>query len=89
MRIGEYLSEQSRRLARSSRHIKDAGVFDFNYIPAEPLMREEAKPIIDACLRYLQTGIPNHLFIFGSRGSGKTLMVKYIRGGPVRQLPSA
>jgi cell division control protein 6 len=42
-------------------------------------MREEAKPIIDACLRYLKTGIANHLFIFGSRGCGKTMVVKYIQ----------
>jgi ABC-type uncharacterized transport system fused permease/ATPase subunit len=41
-------------------------------------MREEAKPIIDACLRFHTTGIPNHLFVFGSSGSGKTLMVRHI-----------
>jgi cell division control protein 6 len=29
-------------------------------------------------LRYLKTGIPNHLLIVGSRGSGKTLLVRYL-----------
>lgn len=78
MKITDYLTHQAQSLDHASQRIKDFRVFDFNYIPAEPLMREEAKPIIDGCLRYLKTGIANHLFIFGSRGCGKTLMVKYI-----------
>jgi len=78
MKITDYLAHQAQSLDHASQRIKDFRVFDFNYIPDEPLMREEAKPIVDACLRYLKTGIANHLFVFGSRGSGKTLMVKYI-----------
>jgi cell division control protein 6 len=78
MKITDYLKQQADHIDRSMSLIKDFHVFDFNYIPDEPLMREEAKPIINASLRYLRTGIPNHLFIFGSRGCGKTLMVKYI-----------
>ena len=77
MQIREYLSQRAQHLAKTSRRIKDFRVFDFNYIPEQPLMRDEAKPLIDALLRYTATGIPNHLLIFGSRGSGKTLMVKY------------
>lgn len=79
MRITDYLDQQSRTLDESSRRIRDFRVFDFNHIPEEPLMREEAKSVIDAYLRYLKTGIANHLFVFGSRGSGKTLMIKYIQ----------
>jgi len=41
-------------------------------------MREEAKRLIDALLRYKTTTIANHILIFGSRGCGKTLMVKYV-----------
>ncbi len=78
MKLTDYLHEQARHIEQHTRRIKDFRVFDFNYIPDEPLMREEAMPIIDASLRYLKTGIPNHLFIFGSRGCGKTLMVRYI-----------
>ena len=78
MNIQEYLAQKSESLASVSRRIKDFEVFDFNYIPAQPLMREKAKPLIDALLRYEATGIPNHLLIVGSRGSGKTLMIKYI-----------
>lgn len=78
MTIREYLDKRSSELDRQREKIRDFRVFDFNYMPDEPLMRREAGPIIDACLRYLHTQIPNHLFIFGSRGCGKTLMVRYI-----------
>lgn len=78
MRIGEYVARQTKNLAASKQRIKDFRVFDFNYIPDEPLMRREAEPLIDACLRYLATGIGNHLFLFGSRGSGKTLIAQYV-----------
>lgn len=79
MKITDYLDRQARLLKTSSARIRDFQVFDFNWIPDEPLMREEAKPIIDGCLRYLRTGIANHLFVFGSRGCGKTLMVRYLQ----------
>ncbi|MFW6106950.1 MAG: Cdc6/Cdc18 family protein, partial [bacterium] len=65
-------------LHRTGRDIKQLRVFDFNYIPERPLMRPEVKPVTDALLRYAATGIPNHLLLFGSRGCGKTLMVKYL-----------
>ena len=78
MQIKDYLSIRARELAKTSKRIKDFQVFDFNYIPNQPFMRQEAKPLIDAILRYATTGIANHLLVFGSRGCGKTLMVKYV-----------
>jgi len=78
MQIKDYLDQQAAHLAKAKQRIKDFRVFDFNYIPEQPLMREEAKPVIDGLARYVTTGIPNHLLIFGSRGSGKTLTVKYV-----------
>lgn len=78
MEIEEYLKQKERRLERTSERISDFRVFDFDYMPERPLMREEVKPLADAILRYLKTGIPNHLLVIGSRGSGKTLLVRYI-----------
>lgn len=78
MDIREYVTQKEGELDKSTRRIRDFQVFDFNYIPAKPLMRDEVKPMADALLRYQKTGIPNHLLIFGSRGSGKTLTVKYL-----------
>ena len=45
MDIQEYLSAKQKSLEAGSHRIVQFKVFDFNYIPAEPLMREEAKPI--------------------------------------------
>jgi Cdc6-like AAA superfamily ATPase len=78
MTLHDYLDRQARRLSRSRARVCDFKVFDFNHLPAEPVMRAEAKPIVDACVRFLHTGIANHLFIFGGRGCGKTLMVRHI-----------
>lgn len=78
MDIEEYLAQKEKRLDKGVRRIRDHRVFDFNFIPEKPLMRDEVKPIADALLRYQKTGIPNNLLIVGSRGSGKTLIVKYL-----------
>jgi cell division control protein 6 len=78
MDIEQYLRNKQQHLTKSSKRIRDIGVFDFNYIPAKPLMREEVKPVIDALLRYQQTGIANNVLILGCRGSGKSVMAKYL-----------
>ena len=76
--IDSYLQEKQRFLKKSSSKIKNNSVFDFNYIPPKPFMREEVKPVIDALLRYQQTGIANNVLILGCRGSGKSVMAKYL-----------
>ena len=89
MDIQDYLRNKEKRFALKLRQVRDPRVFDFNYIPSKPLLREEMKPVIDALLRYEQTHIANHLLIVGSRGSGKTLSVRFLeqtfrrRGLPV------
>ncbi len=79
MEIHEYLRQKEKHLIRGMASIRDLRVFDFNYIPQKPLMRQELKWVIDGLLRYQKTGIANHMLIFGSRGSGKTLSVKYLQ----------
>jgi Cdc6-like AAA superfamily ATPase len=78
MDISDYLRQKKEVLEQSSSRIKNFHVFDFNYIPSKPLMRHEAKPIIDALLRYQQTGIANHILILGARGCGKSLLARYL-----------
>ncbi|GMU20502.1 MAG: hypothetical protein AMXMBFR13_05990 [Phycisphaerae bacterium] len=79
MDIGAYLKNQKENLARHSERIKDYSVFDFNYIPDQPVMREEAKQLINAMLEFQVSGIPTHHAVIGSRGSGKTLMLKFLQ----------
>ncbi|MFQ5473477.1 MAG: Cdc6/Cdc18 family protein, partial [Dehalococcoidia bacterium] len=58
--------------------VKDFSVFDFDYVPEEPLLREEAKQLIDEILQFKISNIPTHHFIIGSRGSGKTLTLRFL-----------
>ena len=64
MEIEEYLRQKEKRLEKGKERIRDFRVFDFNYLPDKPLMRQELKPIVDALLRYEKTGIANHLLVF-------------------------
>jgi len=79
MDLNQYLQQRENILKNRIKNIKDLKVFDFNYLPPQPLLREEIKPIIDALLKYDQTKIPTNLAIFGSRGSGKTIMLKFLK----------
>ncbi len=78
MDVQTYLRGRKEQIKKESGQVKDFSVFDFSHIPAQPVMRDEAKILIDAILRYDHTGIPKNLALFGSRGSGKTLMVRYL-----------
>lgn len=77
--IEHYLAEKEKRFEGKTKLFRDLRVFDFNFIPARPLMRDELKAVIDGLLRYEKTGIANHLILIGSRGSGKTLSVRYLQ----------
>jgi archaeal cell division control protein 6 len=74
----KYMAERRTRLSEQKRLIHDRSVFDFNFVPKKPLVREESKKIIDALVSYEGTSIPTNQIILGSRGSGKTLTIKYI-----------
>jgi cell division control protein 6 len=78
MDIEQYLADNQSNLEKSKSRISNIEVFDFNCIPDKPLMRNEIKTVIDALLRYQQTGIANNVLILGSGGSGKSLAAKYL-----------
>ena len=78
MDIEKYLQEKQKHLAKGTERIKDISVFDFNYVPPKPLMRDEVRPVIDALIRYQQTGIANNILILGSRGCGKSVLARYL-----------
>jgi len=78
MDLKKYLNEQRESFAREAQSVTDYKIFDFNHVPEKPLVREEAKQITNSLVRYEKTGIPTSQVIFGSRGSGKTLTIKYL-----------
>jgi len=77
--IDAYLERRIATLESTTEAVKDFRVFDFSYVPETPLLREEAKGIIDALLKYGKTGIPQNVVMFGSRGCGKTLLLRYLQ----------
>lgn len=79
MDIRSYLQQQKHHIRRQSDAVRDFRVFDFAYLPDEPVMRDEARELIDAMLRFDLTGVPAHHAVIGSRGCGKTLMLKYLQ----------
>lgn len=79
MDIAAYLEQQRTRMEDRGQQVKDYAVFDFNYVPDRPLMRNECRRVIDAMLRFDITGIPSNMVIVGSRGSGKTLTMRYLQ----------
>jgi cell division control protein 6 len=79
MNIKPFVCQQREKKNDKSSMVKDFSVFDFNYIPNEPLMREECKHLINEMLRFEMTGIPTHQAVIGSKGSGKTLTLKYLQ----------
>ena len=79
MDIESYLARQKEEAGRETKQIKDFSVFDFHLIPQQPLIREECKLLMDEMVRFEHTGIPTHHSVVGSRGSGKTLSVKYLQ----------
>lgn len=68
-----------QHLEEEIRKIKDFAIFDFDHVPAEPLLRDEARLLVDDMIRFEMSGIPTHYAVIGSRGSGKTLTLKYLQ----------
>ncbi len=79
MNIMSFLQQEKDRNARIRSIVKDFSVFDFSYIPNEPIMREESKYLIRELTRFDISGIPTHLAVIGTKGSGKTLTLKYLQ----------
>ncbi len=78
MDVREYIESRRSSFSKQTKSILDYSVFDFNHVPDRPLIRAESKQIIDSLIRYEKTGIPTNQVTFGSRGSGKTLTLKYL-----------
>jgi archaeal cell division control protein 6 len=79
MDIAAYLKQQKQIISQRSSRVKDFSVFDFNYVPTEPLVRDETRELLDAMLRFEVTGVATHMAIVGSRGSGKTLTMRHLQ----------
>ena len=79
MEARPFVCKQREKENSSSRQVKDFTVFDFNYIPPEPPLREESKHLITEMLRFEMSSIATHQAVIGSKGSGKTLTLKHLQ----------
>lgn len=76
--LDEYYKVSRKLLERSRRLMKNPNVFDFNYVPKKVFIREELKAVMDSIVKFDHFKTPFNLFIYGSRGSGKTVLLKYL-----------
>lgn len=74
----DFLKHEQERHAKLRDIVKDFSVFDFGHIPDEPFMREESKYLIKELTRFEISGIPTHLAVVGTKGSGKTLTLRFL-----------
>ena len=74
-----YLMERRAEVAQAVENITNFQVFDFNYVPDQPIERPEMDQLVRAILKYERSGIPTNVFAFGSRGCGKTLTVRHLQ----------
>jgi cell division control protein 6 len=72
------LQRRLQSMGERAQQIKDFSVFDFDYVPDQPLLRKEADKLMDELVSFKVTGIPTHCFIVGSRGCGKTLTLRFL-----------
>ena len=78
MDIQDYMARQRGLIEQQSRYVKAYRVFDFSYVPSQPMIRPETKQLVDDLLRFELTGVPSNALVLGSRGSGKTLTLKHL-----------
>ena len=79
MVIGTLYEQRKKTTVTRFKDIKDFSLFDFNYIPDEPIIRQETEHLIDEMVRFELSGIPTHQAIIGSKGCGKTVTLKYLQ----------
>ena len=59
--------------AKETSNMKNAQAFNIGYTPNEILIRTELERVTDDLADYVNLGLPRHIIIYGSKGSGKTL----------------
>ena len=79
MEIETFFKQQMKTAETRFKDIKDFSLFDFNYIPDEPIIRKETEQLINEMLRFEVSSIPTHQAIIGSKGCGKTVTLKFLQ----------
>ncbi len=68
-----FLEAKVKERAKQTSNIKNAMVFHTDYRPNKILIRRELDKVTSDIADYVNLGLPRHIIIYGSKGSGKTL----------------
>jgi cell division control protein 6 len=60
---------------KKASNIKNANIFNINYIPKKIYVRKELNDVTKVISDYLVLNTQNHLIIYGTKGSGKTVSI--------------
>lgn len=77
----EFVKDRVLSRAKETENVKNASVFDIDYKPKKILIRKELEKVTDDMADYFNLGVPRHIIIYGSKGSGKTLSAISIADG--------
>ncbi len=58
--------------------IRNSSVFSFDYVPADILHREKEIKTIQHAINSFFRGVKNHVFVYGTQGTGKTAVSKFL-----------
>lgn len=86
MDLNDFVKASRQSVASATSKVSNLKAFDFSYIPQKVFLRPETQTLVDAMVRFDCTGLPNNLYLMGSRGSGKTLLVKHLQSFLAKQL---
>jgi cell division control protein 6 len=67
--------EKMKQSEKKALNIKNAEIFDLNYTPNKIYVRDELGEVAEQIGDYLSMNVQNHILVYGSKGSGKTVSI--------------
>jgi len=76
--LKDFFKKKVEEIQKTVSKLKNPLVFDLKYVPERIYIRAELEAIVEKIAQYNVVGVPSHIIIFGSRGSGKTVSILYL-----------
>ena len=67
--------EKMKQSEKKALNVKNAEIFDLNYTPTKIYVRDELEEVAEQIGDYLSMNVQNHILVYGSKGSGKTVSI--------------
>jgi len=72
------IAEKIRSKPKREVIITNPKIFSLDYVPERIYLRRELDEVIKSVRNYLSLGVPEHIIVYGSKGSGKTVSLKFL-----------